>query len=151
MYSYFTRAKKPIHLSYDIDAIDPSITPATGTPVAGGLTYREGVYITEHLCQTGNTEDLPYACVRNHNVTTEHIGGDGITVLMKHTCALRAAVGGGHGRGEPPEGSDGTRSPVHGRHRRRSAARLFRTTALRKPSPPFSSARALIGWVGWGG
>lgn len=47
------RGKKPIHLSYDIDAIDPSVAPATGTPVVGGLTYREGVYITEHLCQTG--------------------------------------------------------------------------------------------------
>ncbi|XP_067344833.1 arginase-1 isoform X2 [Channa argus] len=47
------KVKKPIHLSYDIDAIDPSVTPATGTPAVGGLTYREGVYITEHLCQTG--------------------------------------------------------------------------------------------------
>ncbi|KAK2820167.1 hypothetical protein Q5P01_023126 [Channa striata] len=47
------KVKKPIHLSYDIDVIDPSVTPATGTPVVGGLTYREGVYITEHLCQTG--------------------------------------------------------------------------------------------------
>nr|XP_020472350.1 arginase-1-like isoform X2 [Monopterus albus] len=47
------KAKKPIHLSYDIDAIDPSVTPATGTPVAGGLSYREGLYITEHICQTG--------------------------------------------------------------------------------------------------
>nr|XP_019965324.1 PREDICTED: arginase, hepatic-like [Paralichthys olivaceus] len=47
------KVKKPIHLSYDIDAVDPSVTPATGTPVNGGLTYREGVYITEHLCQTG--------------------------------------------------------------------------------------------------
>uniref|UniRef100_A0A3B3C3M3 Arginase 1 n=1 Tax=Oryzias melastigma TaxID=30732 RepID=A0A3B3C3M3_ORYME len=44
---------KPIHLSFDIDAIDPSITPATGTPVTGGLTYREGLCITEHLSQTG--------------------------------------------------------------------------------------------------
>ncbi|KAM9424120.1 arginase-1 [Pholidichthys leucotaenia] len=49
----FSRVKKPIHLSYDIDAIDPSITPATGTPVVGGLTYREGIYISEHLSQTG--------------------------------------------------------------------------------------------------
>ncbi len=48
--------KKLIHLSYDIDAIDPSVTPATGTPVVGGLTYREGVYIAEHLCQTGTTQ-----------------------------------------------------------------------------------------------
>ncbi|XP_008313201.1 arginase-1 [Cynoglossus semilaevis] len=47
------KVKKPIHLSYDIDAIDPSVTPATGTPVVGGLTYREGVAIAEHLCQTG--------------------------------------------------------------------------------------------------
>uniref|UniRef100_A0A8B9K5J5 Arginase n=1 Tax=Astyanax mexicanus TaxID=7994 RepID=A0A8B9K5J5_ASTMX len=44
--------KQPIHLSYDIDALDPSVAPATGTPVVGGLTYREGVYITEHICQT---------------------------------------------------------------------------------------------------
>lgn len=51
-YSY-CRGKKPIHLSYDVDAIDPAVTPATGTPVPGGLTYREGVYITEQLCQTG--------------------------------------------------------------------------------------------------
>ncbi|GAA6228528.1 arginase-1-like [Lates japonicus] len=49
----FSKVKKPIHLSYDIDAIDPSVTPATGTPVVGGLTYREGVYITEQVCQTG--------------------------------------------------------------------------------------------------
>ncbi|KAM4623371.1 arginase-1 [Polymixia lowei] len=49
----FSTVKKPIHLSYDIDAIDPLLTPATGTPVVGGLTYREGLYITEHICQTG--------------------------------------------------------------------------------------------------
>lgn len=47
------RGNKPIHLSYDIDAIDPALTPATGTPVVGGLSYREGVYITEELSQTG--------------------------------------------------------------------------------------------------
>uniref|UniRef100_UPI003AAA2530 arginase-1 n=1 Tax=Centroberyx gerrardi TaxID=166262 RepID=UPI003AAA2530 len=47
------KVKKPIHLSYDVDALDPSVTPATGTPVVGGLSYREGVYIAETLCQTG--------------------------------------------------------------------------------------------------
>ncbi|XP_053495601.1 arginase-1 [Ictalurus furcatus] len=49
----FSKIKKPIHLSYDIDALDPSVAPATGTPVIGGLTYREGIYITEYVCQTG--------------------------------------------------------------------------------------------------
>ncbi|XP_018117151.1 arginase 1 L homeolog isoform X1 [Xenopus laevis] len=45
--------KRPIHLSFDIDGLDPSIAPATGTPVPGGLTYREGMYITEQLHKTG--------------------------------------------------------------------------------------------------
>ncbi|XP_063297250.1 arginase-1 [Pelobates fuscus] len=47
------KEKRPIHLSFDIDGLDPSIAPATGTPVAGGLTYREGMYITEELFHTG--------------------------------------------------------------------------------------------------
>lgn len=50
---HLSRGQKPIHLSFDIDAIDPSVAPATGTPVVGGLTYREGVFITEQLSQTG--------------------------------------------------------------------------------------------------
>ncbi|KAJ8289654.1 hypothetical protein GJAV_G00003770 [Gymnothorax javanicus] len=48
-----TRKQRPIHLSFDIDAFDPSLAPATGTPVNGGLTYREGIYITEEIHNTG--------------------------------------------------------------------------------------------------
>lgn len=48
-----SRKQRPIHLSYDIDAFDPSLAPATGTPVPGGLTYREGIYITEEIHNTG--------------------------------------------------------------------------------------------------
>ncbi|CAJ1074762.1 arginase-2%2C mitochondrial [Xyrichtys novacula] len=48
-----SRKQRPIHLSYDIDAFDPSLAPATGTPVNGGLTYREGIYITEEIHNTG--------------------------------------------------------------------------------------------------
>ncbi|KAF8931876.1 Arginase, catabolizes arginine to ornithine and urea [Haplosporangium gracile] len=38
---------RPIHLSSDVDAMDPSVAPSTGTPVRGGLTFREGHYICE--------------------------------------------------------------------------------------------------------
>ena len=31
----------PTYVSFDIDALDPSIAPGTGTPEAGGLTMRE--------------------------------------------------------------------------------------------------------------
>ncbi|KAI0273458.1 arginase [Gloeopeniophorella convolvens] len=44
---------KPIHLSFDVDALDPSVAPSTGTPVRGGLTFREGHYICERLFETG--------------------------------------------------------------------------------------------------
>lgn len=44
---------KPIHLSFDVDALDPSVAPSTGTPVRGGLTFREGHYICERLYETG--------------------------------------------------------------------------------------------------
>lgn len=46
--------KSPVHISYDVDALDPLLTPATGTPVRGGLTFREGMYIVEAVAETGN-------------------------------------------------------------------------------------------------
>nr|AAQ16108.1 arginase [Schistosoma japonicum] len=47
------RLEKPIHLSFDIDALDPSIAPSTGTAVPGGLTLREGLRICEEISATG--------------------------------------------------------------------------------------------------
>jgi arginase len=44
---------RPIHMSFDVDALDPSVAPSTGTPVRGGLTFREGHYICEAVCETG--------------------------------------------------------------------------------------------------
>uniref|UniRef100_A0A8C5M9G8 Arginase n=1 Tax=Leptobrachium leishanense TaxID=445787 RepID=A0A8C5M9G8_9ANUR len=46
------KKKRPIHLSFDIDGLDPCVAPATGTAVIGGLTYRDGMYITEELYKT---------------------------------------------------------------------------------------------------
>ncbi|SCV05729.1 LANO_0H13894g1_1 [Lachancea nothofagi CBS 11611] len=43
----------PIHLSYDVDAIDPLFVPATGTPVRGGLTLRESLFLAERVAETG--------------------------------------------------------------------------------------------------
>lgn len=45
---------RPIHLSYDIDAVDPSHAPATGTTVRGGLTYREAHFVAEYVANCGN-------------------------------------------------------------------------------------------------
>lgn len=44
----------PIHLSFDVDALDPQWAPSTGTPVRGGLTLREGDFICECVHETGS-------------------------------------------------------------------------------------------------
>ncbi|KAL9049297.1 MAG: hypothetical protein Q9162_007290 [Coniocarpon cinnabarinum] len=44
----------PIHLSFDVDALDPMWAPSTGTPVRGGLTLREGDFIAECVASTGS-------------------------------------------------------------------------------------------------
>ena len=43
----------PTHVSFDIDALDPAHAPSTGTPVLGGLTLREGLYIGEEMHRLG--------------------------------------------------------------------------------------------------
>jgi len=42
-----------LHLSLDVDALDPSIAPAVGTVVPGGLTYREAHLVMEMLHDSG--------------------------------------------------------------------------------------------------
>ncbi|PJF19672.1 Arginase [Paramicrosporidium saccamoebae] len=46
------RGEHPIHLSFDIDALDPKYAPSTGTPVPGGLKIEEGVEIIKVLGET---------------------------------------------------------------------------------------------------
>jgi arginase len=41
-----------IHLSLDMDAIDPGEAPGVGTPVRGGLSYREAHLAMEMLCDS---------------------------------------------------------------------------------------------------
>jgi arginase len=36
-----------IHLSFDLDVVDPDVAPGVGTPVRGGLTYREAHLVME--------------------------------------------------------------------------------------------------------
>ncbi len=41
-----------VHMSFDLDAIDPQVAPGVGTPVRGGLTYREAHLICEKASRT---------------------------------------------------------------------------------------------------
>lgn len=42
-----------LHVSFDVDFLDPAIAPAVGTTVPGGATFREAHLIMETLCDSG--------------------------------------------------------------------------------------------------
>lgn len=48
-----TRETEGIHLSFDLDGVDPDHAPGVGTPVPGGLTLRESHLVCEALARTG--------------------------------------------------------------------------------------------------
>ena len=47
-----------VHLSLDLDAIDPEVAPGVGTPVRGGLTYREAHLLMELVNEAGIVSSL---------------------------------------------------------------------------------------------
>jgi arginase len=47
-----------IHVSFDLDACDPSIAPGVGTPVKGGLDYREAHMLMEIVADSGLLQAL---------------------------------------------------------------------------------------------
>lgn len=77
----------PIHLSFDVDALDPQYAPSTGTPVRGGLTLREGDFIAECVHETGQLIALDLVEV---NPSLEIVGAQetvraGVSIVR---CAL---------------------------------------------------------------
>ncbi|CAN6596123.1 hypothetical protein TRVA0_001S02278 [Trichomonascus vanleenenianus] len=80
---------RPIHLSFDVDAVDPTYAPATGTPVRGGLTWREACYLCEHVAETGNLVAMDLVECNPHLGENEKQIGDtmnsGISLVK---CAL---------------------------------------------------------------
>lgn len=50
--AFATRGAAGLHLSLDMDGIDPGEAPGVGTPVRGGLSYREAHLAMEMLCDS---------------------------------------------------------------------------------------------------
>jgi arginase len=78
----------PIHLSFDVDALDPMWAPSTGTPVRGGLTLREGDYIAECVHETGQLVAMDLVEV---NPSLEVQGADG--TVRAGVSLVRCALG----------------------------------------------------------
>jgi arginase len=65
-----------IHVSLDLDGLDPEITPGVATPVKGGLDYREAHLIMETVADSGKlicievAENNPILDIRNRTSET---------------------------------------------------------------------------------
>ena len=46
---------RQVYISFDIDGLDPVLCPRTGTPVPGGLSFHEAVFIIKTVCRSGRT------------------------------------------------------------------------------------------------
>jgi agmatinase len=46
---------KKVYISFDIDGLDPSLCPSTGTPVHGGLSFEQAVYLIKKVVSSGRT------------------------------------------------------------------------------------------------
>ncbi|MEE8142926.1 MAG: arginase, partial [Planctomycetota bacterium] len=70
-----TRDSDWLHVSFDIDVLDPHVAPGTGTPHLGGLTYREAHLALELVAKSGHVRSLGLVEVNpildNQNQTAE--------------------------------------------------------------------------------
>jgi arginase len=86
-------ADTPIHLSFDVDALDPQWAPSTGTPVRGGLTLREGGFICECVAESGQLVAMDL--VEVNPVLGKQVGGDKAAkdTVMAGVSLVRCALG----------------------------------------------------------
>jgi arginase len=76
-----------IHISLDMDSLDPAVAPGVGTPVPGGLTYREAHLLMEILGESGRIGALDIVEINpildNGNRTAELAVGLAASLLGK--------------------------------------------------------------------
>jgi arginase len=72
-----TKGTGGFHVSYDLDVCDPTVAPGVGTPVKGGLSYREAHVVMEIAAESGKLTSIdlvevnPSLDIRN---TTAELG-----------------------------------------------------------------------------
>lgn len=75
------------HVSFDVDALDPGLTPGVGTPISGGLTYREAHLLMEYIADSGRLTSLEVVeinpIVDTGNTTAEVAAGLVLSALGK--------------------------------------------------------------------
>ncbi|PKL84171.1 MAG: arginase [Ignavibacteriae bacterium HGW-Ignavibacteriae-3] len=77
-----------IHVSFDVDCIDPLEAPGVGTPVSGGLSYREAHLLMETIAECGCMSSLEVAEV-NPILDTRNRSAEITAELVASSMGLR--------------------------------------------------------------
>src|SRR5688572_15983273 len=78
-----------VHLSLDVDVCDPEIAPGVGTPVRGGLSYREAHLAMELIAEAGILTSLEVVEV---NPILDHADETGILAVELVASALGSRI-----------------------------------------------------------
>ncbi len=74
-----------IHVSFDVDSVDPSVAAGVGTPVPGGLNYREAHLIMESIAECGCMSSMDISEVNpilDHNNQSAEFAADLVASIL---------------------------------------------------------------------
>ncbi len=77
-----------VHITFDIDGLDPTLCPNTGTPVPGGFQFEEATYLLSRLAAKRNiiSFDLVEVTPGKHDEWDANVGAR----LLWHLCGVLA-------------------------------------------------------------
>lgn len=83
-----SKLPEKVHISFDIDGLDPTLCPNTGTPVPGGFSFDEATYLLSMLNQKGK-EVIGFDLVEVAPGADDWNGNVGARLLF-HLCGVLA-------------------------------------------------------------
>lgn len=83
---------RPVYVTFDLDAIDPSFAPGTGTPVPGGLTAREALSLIRGLAglEICGADLVEYCPLLDHADISAHLSAHLVWEMLA-AVAVRTA------------------------------------------------------------
>lgn len=68
-----SKLKENVYITFDLDALDPSILPGTGTPEPGGLQYYQTLKFLKKACEKRNVVgfDVVELCPSKHSIVSD--------------------------------------------------------------------------------
>ena len=90
---------RPVYVTFDIDALDAAVMPATGTPTPGGLGYWQALGILRRACEAAGrvvgadlVEFAPIAGLHAYDYTAAALAYKMLSYALGQSVAALAAI-----------------------------------------------------------